>query len=146
MRVPYTCNPRLYTAHYDQQVGGQSPYFSGHLTQSGYGLGNFLGGLARKALPFLRKTAVPLLKSTAKELFKTGNEVLGDVLSSEKGFEESLRDRGKKRLFDIHRKVSEIVDEDRPSPSKRPKREIPLKSKAIPVKRRRKKHRRDVFD
>ena len=145
MRVPYTCDPKLYNAHYAEQVGGQSPYFSGHLTQSGYGFGNFLGGLARKSLPFLRKTALPLLKSAAKELFKTSNEVLGDVLSSKKSFEQSLRDRGKEKLMQMHRKVSKIVDaESKPSKNK-PKKRAAVKTKGIPVKRRRKSRKQDIF-
>ena len=76
------CNPQLYVCHYlDQTGGGNSlPYFQGRVRQDGYGLGSIFAGLAKSALPFLENTAMPLFKHAGKENFRTGAQVLGDVL------------------------------------------------------------------
>ena len=70
---PYIHNPTVYRQHYQNQVGRALPAFKGSRIQHGHGLGSFLGGLARKALPLLAsgvKMAAPHLKRAAKNIAK----------------------------------------------------------------------------
>lgn len=79
-RCQYTCNPNLYDAYYQAQVGNGLPVFiGGRTSQRGNGLGNVLSGLFRSAVPLLKQTGKAILKEGAK----TGLKVAGDVLSGQ---------------------------------------------------------------
>ena len=75
----YIHNPNIYRQHYQNQVGRALPAFKGTRIQHGYGLGSFLGKLARKALPLLAsgaKLVAPHLKKAFKGIAK---DVTGKV-------------------------------------------------------------------
>ena len=55
VKIPYRDHGKLYNQYFKNQVGGKNTYFDGLLRQDGYGLGNYLGSLARIALPLLGK-------------------------------------------------------------------------------------------
>lgn len=104
--VPFTCNRQAYRDHY----GHGLETFVGEVNQDGYGLGNFLAGLFRKAVPLLSKHVLPVLKTTAvkagKNLLRSGANVAKDVILEEKNFKESLKRRAKTGLQDL---ISDIT-------------------------------------
>ena len=59
MKKQFCCDASraLYEDYYTRQSGGEVPVFYGARTQRGHGLGSILGGLFRRALPFLSSGA-----------------------------------------------------------------------------------------
>ena len=86
MKKPYCCdaNRALYEDYYTKQSGGEVPVFYGARTQRGHGIGSVLGGLFRRALPFLKNGAEIL-----------GKQALNDAtdMIDGKSFKESAKDR-----------------------------------------------------
>ena len=121
-----------YTPYYVNQAGHGMPVFTGGRMQRGHGLGSIFGGLARLAMPLIKKT-LPVLK---RQAFKTGSRVLGDVLKG-----RSLKTAAKQRLLQTG---SELLDTVTTRPIKRraPVRNPRTTRGRIP----RKRVRRDIFD
>ena len=84
---------KTYFLHQAQQKGGQLPAFHGGMVQRGYGLGSFLKGLYRWAVPHLNSG----LKTVGKHALKEGLGVAQDVLNGE-AVGDSLTKRGKKAI------------------------------------------------
>lgn len=76
--------------YYLRQAGSGLPVFIGNRHQSGHGIGNLLGGLARMMVPVLRRGGRTLLR----EGLRTGVDVLGDV-SRGGNLKSSLKKRAK---------------------------------------------------
>jgi hypothetical protein len=92
--------------YYVTQAGsGVSNVYKGVSYQRGHGIGSFLAGLFRRALPFI-KTGV---KTLGKETAKAGLHVLGDV-SSDIPIKESLKARFGEARDNIKRKAVEKID------------------------------------
>ena len=91
MKKPYCCEASraLYEDYYTKQSGGELPVFYGARTQRGHGIGSVLGGLFRRALPFL--------KSGAEILGKQALNVATDMIDG-KSFKESAKDRLKEGI------------------------------------------------
>lgn len=70
---------RTFEDYYLHQAGSGLPLFVGARYQSGHGLGSFLAGLARAAVPVLKRGGQALLKQG----LKSGVDVLGDVLEGQ---------------------------------------------------------------
>ena len=86
-----------YIAYYDNQVGyGIDHVFVGSPYQRGNGIGSFLAGLFRKAVPLLTRGA----KTIGKEALHTGINVLGDLTQSVP-FKESLKSRSKETTSNL---------------------------------------------
>jgi len=89
-RRAYCCDAsrHMYEDYYSRQAGGEMPVFAGSRYQRGHGLGSILGG-------FFRRFIVPLFKTHGKTLaldtLRTGMNVADDVLSSGRGFKESVK-------------------------------------------------------
>ncbi len=78
---PHHGDQRLYDDYYSsQQMGHGLPVFVGSRMQRGYGLGNLFSGLARAAFPLVKSG----VKAIGKQGFKTGMQILGDVMSGQK--------------------------------------------------------------
>jgi len=93
----------FYEEYYGSQVGHGLPYYAGMplvSSQRGRGLGSIFKGLARMALPVLKRTAL----SAGKALVKTGAEVASDLIDG-KNLHASARDRfrhsGKELIGDL---------------------------------------------
>lgn len=94
--LKHISSPEMYKTYYLNQVqqkGGGSEYFTGHLFQKGYGqrgrgIGNVLGRLFRRVLPFLSNAS----KHVGKLALHTGANVLSDTASG-KDFQSSLKTR-----------------------------------------------------
>ena len=86
MRKPFCCDASraLYEDYYTWQSGGEVPVFYGARTQRGHGLGSILGGLFRRALPFL--------SSGAKILGQQAMNVALDMIDG-KSFQDSAKSR-----------------------------------------------------
>ena len=86
MKKPYCseASRALYEDYYTKQRGGKLPVFYGARTQRGHVIGSVLGGLFRRALPFL--------KSGAEILGKQALNVATDMIDG-KSFKESAKDR-----------------------------------------------------
>lgn len=81
---------RAFVDHYTTQMGGGLPVFAGAPMQRGHGLGNVFRGLARVALPLLKKGATRL----GKQALKTGVKIAGDALKG-KNIKTAVRGRMK---------------------------------------------------
>ena len=80
MKVPFHgLDARDCAHHYcsgsHQYGAGAYPVFSGARNQRGAGIGSFLGGLARQALPFLKNTLFGL----GRYALRSGGQMLDDV-------------------------------------------------------------------
>lgn len=140
MKVPYKCDPGTYIHHYGSQTGSNNmiPFYQGRLRQSGHGIGSILSSLAKTALPLVKKNAIPFLKKAGREVFRTGAQVLGDVLD-QKNFGQSIKHRSKQTL---KRKVAEMLDEEEGEEEEVLPPPKPRKKKA----KARKKRKTDIFD
>ena len=76
--------------------------FHGARVQKGYGLGNILGGLFRKALPYLWQGA----KYAGKTALRTGIDVANDVIDGQ-DVKSSLKTRTNQLGRDLGGKVAE---------------------------------------
>ncbi len=106
----YVCNRHAYREHY----GHGLKTFVGEVPQNGHGLGNFLSGIFRKAVPLLTKHVVPILKSTAskagKTLLRSGANVAHDVIVDRKNLKDSLKRHAKTGLHDL---IDDITSEQK---------------------------------
>ena len=86
MRKQFCCDARraLYEDYYTRQSGGEVPVFYGARTLRGHGLGSILGGLFRRALPFL--------SSGEKILGQQAMNVDSDMIDR-KSFQDSAKSR-----------------------------------------------------
>lgn len=88
MRKPYCCEAsrHLFNQYYSQQQkgGGDFPVYVGRYRQRGHGLGNIIGSLFRRILPYL--------KSFAPIALRTGANIVEDV-SRGKTWKDSAMDR-----------------------------------------------------
>lgn len=95
-----------YIDHYDGQVGGGvNRVFVGSPYQRGHGLGSFLSGLFRRALPLLSRGA----RVVGKEALHTGWNILDDVAHNTP-FKESLRARVTESGRNLKRKAEESLE------------------------------------
>ena len=91
MRKQFYCNASraLYEDYYTRQSGAEVPVFYGARTQRGHGLGSIIGGLFRRALPFL--------SSGAKILGQQAMNVASDMIDG-KLFQDSAKSRLKEGI------------------------------------------------
>jgi len=90
-RKTYVPNPEMFKSYYVHQAqhgGGTLPAFHGARIQRGYGIGSFLGGLLRSAVPFLKEGA----KAIGKTALRTGLNIASDVMEG-KELKSSARSR-----------------------------------------------------
>lgn len=95
-----------YEDYYKQQAGnGISPHwFKGAQYQRGHGIGSFLGGLFRTALPLLKKGGI----AVGKELFNAGSRVLGDI-GEGTAPKEALKERLGESVSNLKRQATDKV-------------------------------------
>ena len=112
-------------------------FYSGQMRQSGGGLGNIFGALARTLVPAISRVAVPFIKSQAKrlgpKLLRTGVGLMHDVAKS-RNLKQAVKKRGKRLL-------ASLPPRRRPAAVKR-RRPAAKSAKRKPAKKRR---RLDVF-
>lgn len=101
-----------YQNYFDHQAGGGnaissgiSRIYVGSPHQRGHGIGKFLGGLFRKAIPLLTRGS----KAVGREALRAGLNVLTDVASAVP-LKESIRKRVKESGGNLKRKVEEKFD------------------------------------
>ena len=105
-----------YADYYVRQAGsGVSQYYAGAPYQKGYGLGSFLRGLFRSALPLFSsaaRSATPMLQSAAKaigvEAAKAGGNILND-LANHRPLSQSLREQWDTSKTNLAQKAQEKV-------------------------------------
>ena len=86
MKRPYCCDASraMFQQYYsDQQKGHGMPVYVGASTQRGHGLGNMIGSLFRRLLPYIQRGASAALR--------TGAQVSDDVRGL-KTITEALKD------------------------------------------------------
>lgn len=95
-----------YIDHYESQVGGGGGgvdrVFIGAPYQRGHGLGSFLSGLFRRALPLLTRGA----RAVGKEALHAGMNILGDVAHNTP-FKDAFRSRITESGRNLKRKAEE---------------------------------------
>ena len=118
-------NPEAFKDYYlkqAQQKGGHLPAFNGAIMQRGYGLGSFLKGLYRWAVPHLHSG----VKALGKQALKEGVGVAQDVINGE-SVSDSLMKRGRKAIGS-----NESQNASQAGAGKKPKKRKP---KAKPISR-----------
>lgn len=98
-----------YEQYYDSQVGngGIEHVYTGAPFQKGHGgIGSFLGGLFRRALPFLRRGA----RAVGKEALRAGMNIIDDVSENKATFKEALRARARESGRNLKRKAEEKIE------------------------------------
>lgn len=97
-----------YISYYDAQVGGGGVdhVFVGAPYQRGRGIGSFLSGLFRKALPLLKSGA----RAVGKEALRAGMNVFDDMSSRDVPFKEALRNRAMESGHNLKRKAEEKME------------------------------------
>lgn len=102
----------FYQDYFNNQIGSGNVFSSGinrvyvgSPYQRGHGIGGFLGGLFRKAIPLLSRG----LKAMGREALRTGLNVLGDVAQAVP-LNESLHRRVKESGGNLKRKAEEKFD------------------------------------
>jgi hypothetical protein len=93
MRKVYVCNPHCFEDHYLQKGGGGFPIYIGADGQRGHGLGGIFSGLAKMAIPLLKKAA----SSAGKTLLRSGAQFAGDLLQG-----KNMKEAAKQRSWKIH--------------------------------------------
>lgn len=95
-----------YIDHYEGQVGGGiDRVFVGAPYQRGHGLGSFLSGLFRRALPLLTRGA----RAVGKEALSTGLNILGDVAHNTP-FKDAFKNRITESGRNLKRKAEETFE------------------------------------
>lgn len=100
-----------YQDYYGSQIGWGT-YGNGKIgrvyagNQRGGGIGAFLGGLIRYALPLLTRG----VKAVGKEVFQTGLNVLTDVTMADKPVKESIQNRIRESGEKLKNKAQEKMD------------------------------------
>ena len=89
--IRYYPNTKGIHQHYCAQSGGSIPVFVGNSIQRGSGLGRFLSGLVKSALPIIKSKVLPAVA-------RSGSEVLSDVITKKKGIKQALLDSGHRRM------------------------------------------------
>lgn len=88
MKKPYCCEAsrQMFDQYYDQQQRGNGnfPVYIGRSNQRGHGLGNIIGGLFRKILPFF--------KAVAPHALRAGANIVEDI-SGGRSWKESVFSR-----------------------------------------------------
>ena len=77
----------LYEDYYTRQSGNGMPIYYGARNQRGHGLGSFLSGLFRRAMPFLTRGA----KSLGKQALRTGLNIANDVVEGSSFRDAAIR-------------------------------------------------------
>lgn len=88
----------------DARGGGIPRVFVGSPYQRGHGIGSFLGGLFRKALPYLSRG----VRAIGKEALRAGINVIDDV-ENNTPLKEALRNRFKESRGNLKRKAEEKI-------------------------------------
>lgn len=125
--------------HNMQSGGGSMVYFKGSPYQRGHGIGSFLGGLFRQALPLLKSGA----RTVGKELLQCGINVLDDLGSDNKTLKESVDQRTGDVVRNLKNKAKdEIVGILKGKGYKGKRRRKTSQSKSISRRRKTKKTKR----
>lgn len=97
-----------YQDYYDNQIGGGRHYkiFVGAPYQKGHGIGSFLGGLFRAAIPLIRNGAV----AVGQEALSTGMSVAADMALRRVPLKESLKARLHESTSNLKRKADNKID------------------------------------
>ena len=97
-RTPlYTAPKGQYREYYLKSQfgnGGVLPAYKGAPVQRGHGIGSFLSGLFKSAVPLLTTVGRKVAKTAGKALLSTGSNILGDVLSG-RSVKSSIVNRSK---------------------------------------------------
>lgn len=100
----------LYPRYYDAQIGGGGGtgvknVFSGSTYQRGRGVGAWLGGLARKIMPYLTQG----MKTVGKEAVRASLNIFDDVADNRATFKDSLRTRARESGGILKRKAADKI-------------------------------------
>lgn len=96
-----------YLNYYKHQLGsGVSVVYKGVPYQRGHGIGSFLGGLFRTISPLLKSGA----KTVGQEAFKTGINLLTDVIGAAVPPEQAFGARMKEFTTNLKRRADAKVD------------------------------------
>jgi hypothetical protein len=129
MRRPYCCEASrgMYEEYYTRQQRGEGiPVYTGASSQRGHGLGNMLGSLFRRILPFLQRGAAAALR-TGATVFDDVREgkTIKDSLKSQvpegiKTFATSLFNQSGTGIYKRNKSVKRKKTDRRHSKRKRP--------------------------
>lgn len=90
---------------YPEQYGNGIVYFAGVPEQYGNGLGNILGSLFRRVVPFL----FPAVKNIASTYIQAAARNLGEGKTLGASLKDSLKDAGKQTLSEVGNVASNVM-------------------------------------
>lgn len=99
-----------YISYYDNQIGGGGlveHVYVGSPYQRGHGIGSFLGGLFRRALPMISSG----LRAIGKEALRGGLHVVDDITNQNMNFKDSLKTRLGESTSNLQRKAKRKIDD-----------------------------------
>src|SRR5664279_1397244 len=144
MRRPYCCDASrgMYEEYYSRQQNGNGmPIYMGAPSQRGHWLGNMLGSLFRRILPFLKQNAIPLLQRGAAMALRTGAKVVDDVHDGQT-VKESLKERVPSGIKSF---VSSIINQSGSGAYRRNKSIKRKKTRKIRQRHSTKRRKTDIF-
>ena len=134
MKKPYCCESsrHLFDQYYSQQQrgGGEFPVYVGRYRQRGHGLGNILGSLFRRILPYF--------KSFAPHALRAGANIVEDV-SRGKTWKNAAMDRGTESISRI------AFGNNNQSGSGIRRRKRKIKTRKIKTRKNTKRRKVDIF-
>lgn len=82
--------------------------------QSGAGIGSYLKGLFRRAIPHVKRRALPIVKRGAKAVGKealyTGANIIDDVVNQDRPITDAVKERIREDGLNIKRKAEKALD------------------------------------
>lgn len=129
-----------YHRYYEEQAGGGIPsWYRGSSYQRGSGIGSFLSGLARMAIPLLKTVG----KSVAREALSGGLRVMNDV-DNDTPFRAALKTRSAESVKNLGKQATNFLlgRGYKARRRRRKNRQLLLAKKSVNVKRRRTKKKK----
>lgn len=77
----------------NQAGGGGMPVFAGSRRQSGHGIGSWFANLFRRWAPVVAPAAQSFARELGNRALQAGTRIGSDLVSGEKGFAESIKER-----------------------------------------------------
>jgi hypothetical protein len=82
--------------------------------QSGAGIGSYLKGLFRRAIPHVKRRALPVVKrgvkAVGKEALDTGVNIINDVVNQNRPIKEAIKERTREGGEKLKRKAEKALD------------------------------------
>jgi hypothetical protein len=105
LRAQLTDDPRVWAEFFQAQVGGSNGFVGDPFQRGGFSLGGLFKGLARVALPVIKRAG----KAVAKQALQAGVAVAQDALAG-RNVGEAFEERGREAAADLLDKTAQALN------------------------------------